>query len=110
MPSGRVAPLLFQLVVILCGLCLIVFVEPPLHALAGGDDYSGDWRPTLLAFFTLIVLGVIMFVEPFRNSFDLVALAWTDYFLIAGVVTAWAGVVMLIWRKKVLFRFLNIEI
>jgi len=51
-----------------------------------------------------------MFVEPFRNSFDLVALAWTDYLLILFVVALWAGVVMLIWRKKVLFRFLNIKI
>jgi len=62
------------------------------------------------AILTLIVLGVIMFVEPFRNSFDLVALAWTDYLLILFVVALWAGVVMLIWRKKVLFRFLNIKI
>jgi cation-transporting ATPase E len=99
-----------QLVVILCGLCLIVFVEPPVHALAGGDDYSGDWRPALLALFTLIVLVVIMFVEPFRNAFDMVALAWTDYLLIVCVAAVWAGLVMLIWRKKVLFRFLNIEI
>jgi cation-transporting ATPase E len=99
-----------QIVVILCGLCLIIFVEPPLHALAGGDDYSGDWRPTLLTLFTLIALVVILFVEPFRNSFDLVALTWVDYLFIVFVVGMWAGGVMLIWRKKVLFRFLNIEI
>ena len=51
-----------------------------------------------------------MSVEPFRKAFDMVALAWTDYLLILFVVAVWAGGVMLIWRKKVLFRFLNIEI
>ena len=89
-----------QIVVILCGLCLIVFVEPPIHALAGGDDYSGDWRPTLLALFTLIVLGVIMSVEPFRKAFDMVALAWTDYLLILFVVAVWAGDVDAVLAKE----------
>jgi cation-transporting ATPase E len=34
---------------VLCGLLLVIFVEPPTPWWTGGDTLSGDWRPTVLA-------------------------------------------------------------
>jgi cation-transporting ATPase E len=34
---------------VVTGLLLVVFVEPPIEWLAGGDVPSGDWRPTVMA-------------------------------------------------------------
>ena len=41
--------------IVICGILLVIFVEPPTKWWAGGDVLSGDWRPTLLSIGLLIL-------------------------------------------------------
>jgi cation-transporting ATPase E len=64
---------------ILCGLLLVIFVEPPSDAWVGGDRLSGDWRPGLLALGVGLGYGAILVVPALRSSFSL--LPWTAWHL-----------------------------
>ncbi|MBN1680370.1 MAG: HAD-IC family P-type ATPase [Anaerolineae bacterium] len=92
-----------------CGLMLILFVEPPTYWFAGGDKYSGDIRPTLLAGSLLGVFAIIMAVPSLRQFWELLALEWTDYALIAGVVVIWMLLLRYAWRANWFERFLHID-
>ena len=59
----------------LCGLILIAFVEPPVPALVGGDELSGDWRPTILAGLMLVAYGLMLAVPGLRAWFNLAPLS-----------------------------------
>ncbi|MBI5880301.1 MAG: HAD-IC family P-type ATPase [Chloroflexi bacterium] len=93
---------------VLCGLMLLVFVEPPTLFWTGGDVYSGDWRPTILAGILLVAfLGVML--TPLRDQFELARLEFADFTLIAGVVLIWGALVRWAWRNLWLERFLSEE-
>ena len=92
------------------GLVLIPFVEPPTMAWVAGDDFSGDWKPTVMAIVMLIAYLVIMFVDSFREFWELEQLQAIDY-LFLGVVTAlWGIIIRLMWRRHVFERFLGVEV
>ncbi|GAB4527027.1 MAG: HAD-IC family P-type ATPase [Anaerolineae bacterium] len=95
--------------VILMGLILIPFVEPPIKALVGGDEYSGDWRPTILAGIMLLLYIVILVVEPFRVFWELEVLGLVDYLFIITVVAIWAVVMRYIWWLDVFDIFLGLN-
>jgi len=88
-------------VTIMCGLLLIPFVEPPTQWWVGGDLWSGDWRPSLLALGMLALYGVIVAVPPLREFFELSLLRWWDYLLIAAIAAGWALVLRILWRNRV---------
>ncbi len=92
------------------GLLLIPFVEPPTKFWVAGDQFSGDWRPTVLAVLMLIVYLVILLVDPLRNFFQIARLPLTDYLLIAASVVVWAVLLRWIWRANVFDRFLGLEL
>jgi cation-transporting ATPase E len=94
---------------VFCGLVLILFVEPPTPAWAGGDALSGDWRPTLLAVGLLGLYLLIVAVPPLRGFFELAPLRPADYGLLAAVVAVWALVLRFIWRADLLERLLAPE-
>jgi cation-transporting ATPase E len=94
---------------VLVGLALVLFVEPPSQWFVGGDKYSGDRRPTVLAGLMLVLFVVTMAVPSFRRFWELLPLAWTDYALIAGAVVAWVLVVRYVWRARLFERFLHLE-
>jgi cation-transporting ATPase E len=94
---------------VLCGLVLVSFVEPPTEAWVGGDDLSGDWRPTLLALGMLVLYGVVTAVPPLRAFFELTPLRGWDYLLIAAVVLAWALLLRFVWRARILERLLSLD-
>ena len=96
--------------IIFMGLLLILFVEPPIRALAGGDDYSGDWRPTIMAFAMLIIYFVIIAVKPLREFFELEPLALLEYLFIGTVSVIWAVIMGVVWRLALFERFLGIEL
>jgi cation-transporting ATPase E len=93
---------------VLCGLLLVLFVEPPTRAWVGGDELSGDWRPTLMAVCLAVVYGVIVLVPELRRSFELAPLRGVDLLVIAGVVVAWALAVRLVWRQRLFERWLGV--
>ncbi|MEJ2266859.1 MAG: hypothetical protein P8X95_25725, partial [Anaerolineales bacterium] len=61
-------------ITVLCGLLLIPFVEPPTAWWVGGDEFSGDWRPTLLAAGMLGGFALVMALPVLRSFFELVPL------------------------------------
>jgi cation-transporting ATPase E len=95
---------------VLCGLVLILFVEPPTGWWVGGDVLSGDWRPTALALGMLGLYGVIMAVPPLRAAFELTPLRGLDYLLIGIVVALWALLLRFIWRGRLFERLLDLKV
>ncbi len=93
---------------VLCGLVLIPFVEPPTEAWVGGDVLSGDWRPTALALGMLVLYGTIIAIPPLRTFFELIPLHGLDYLLITGVVIAWALLLRIIWRARLFERLIGL--
>jgi cation-transporting ATPase E len=95
---------------VLCGLILLIFVEPPSRFFTGGDEYSGDWRPTILAGLMLAALIAILNVGFLRDFFGMGKLSWQDLGVIAGVVLVWAVVLRSIWRYRLLDRLLGVPV
>jgi cation-transporting ATPase E len=95
---------------VLCGLVLVPFVEPPTRWWQGGDDLSGDWRPTLLAGALLLAFIALLAISPLRLFFGLVPLSPGTYAVIALIVVIWAIILRLVWRAQLLERFLGTEV
>jgi cation-transporting ATPase E len=96
-------------VLMLCGLVLIPFVEPPTKGWVGGDVYSGDKRPAVLAVIMLALFVVVMAVPPLRTFFELEPLGIADVGIIVAIVVVWAFGLRAIWRAKVLERLAGMD-
>ncbi len=95
---------------VLCGLILLIFVEPPTKWWVAADEYSGDWRPTILAGLMFVALIAILFVEFLRDFFGMGKLSIPDLAAIMAVVTVWTFLVRAIWRYRVLDRILGFDV
>jgi len=95
-------------VTIFCGLLLIPFVEPPTQFWVGGDELSGDWRPSALALGMLGVYGSVMAIPALRNFFELTTLSVESYLGLGLVAVAWALLLRILWRRRVFERALEI--
>lgn len=90
------------------GLLLVPFVVPPARWWVGGNKFSGDWRPTVLAAGLLgLYLGVIAF-PPLRTFFSLAALHPIDYLFIGGVAVFWSVIQRWLWRAHILEHLLHL--
>jgi cation-transporting ATPase E len=89
---------------VLCGLALIPFSEPPTEAWTGGDELSGDWRPTILAGALLAAFLATLLVEPAREFYELTTLPLSAYLLIGIVVAGWASLLRSTWRMRLVER------
>ena len=94
---------------ILCGLFLVVFVEPPSKRWVGGDAFSGDLRPSILAIFLTVMLLVVSVVPSIGGFFDLIPLNALDYLILFLLACLWAFLVRWMWRSRVLDRFLQAD-
>ncbi len=92
----------------LAGLVLIVFVEPPTQFWTGGDEYSGDWRPTIMAILLALLYVAIMLVPSLRTTFELAEIQARDWVIIVAVVTLWAFIQRFLWRQHVFDRLLRL--
>jgi cation-transporting ATPase E len=95
---------------VLCGLVLIPFVEPPTQGWVGGDELSGDWRPTILAVAMLMLYGAVMLIPDLRGFFELAPLPGPDFLLIGSVVGAWGIALRFAWRVRLFERLLNLPL
>jgi cation-transporting ATPase E len=93
----------------LASLVLVIFVEPPTQFFVGGDEFSGDWRPTLLMIGMLLVFLSVLLVEPLRHFFELLILSRETYLMVIAAVTVWLFVLRGAWRGRWLDRFLRLE-
>jgi hypothetical protein len=94
--------------VILIGLALFIFVQPPVRALAVGNVFSGDRRYVYLA---LALLAVYFFLAATILGYWLFKIELlpgaNDYLTICGVVIVWAFILLAVWRNPVLQRFVG---
>ncbi|MEJ2302618.1 MAG: HAD-IC family P-type ATPase [Anaerolineales bacterium] len=94
-------------ITVLCGLLLIPFVEPPTAWWVGGDEFSGDWRPTLLAAGMLGGFALVMALPVLRSFFELVPLGGWDYLVLGAVAAVWALLQRWIWRTQLFERLIR---
>jgi cation-transporting ATPase E len=85
---------------VICGLAVIPFSEPPNEAWVGGDELSGDVKPSVLAGATLVVFIVLLYVPTAREFYELEPLPFSAYPVIALVVTGWATALRALWRWR----------
>lgn len=94
---------------ILCGLLLIPFAVPPTKALVGGNKFSGDWRPSLLALGLLLGYALMLALPPLRAFFELTSLRMSEYAVIGTMAMVWGLLLLFIWRTRLLERFLQVH-
>jgi cation-transporting ATPase E len=94
---------------VLCGLFLVIFVEPPTPWWVGGNRLSGDWRPTLLAAGMMGAFVAITLLAPLRALFVLSPLGPRDLLLVAVALVIWLFVVRATWRLRLLGRYLDVS-
>jgi len=92
---------------ILSGILLIVFVEPPVEFFVGGDDFSGDWRPTILAGVMLVLAFGINIIPQFQELFELVPLGVREWAILFGLVAGWVILIRAIWRNDLFNKLLG---
>jgi len=94
---------------VLMGLLLIVFVQPPTRFFVGGDVLSGDWRSTYMAIVLLILFVVATYLPITQELLRLAPLdSAQDYLIILGISLVWALILRTIWRLPGLNRYVGI--
>jgi cation-transporting ATPase E len=94
---------------VLAGLLLVIFVEPPTKWWTGGDELSGDWKPTILASVLLIGFFIVSAVPALRSIFALSELTPFEWTLILITTVIWMFAVRFFWRHSITARFLGIK-
>ena len=92
-----------------CGLLLVIFVEPPSRFWAGSDEPSGDRRPTWLTIALLVGVLLIAFVPGLSELFDLRPVEPLDMVVVGVAAAVWMLVVRWAWNRHLLERFLGIK-
>lgn len=95
---------------VLMGILLIVFVEPPSPIWVGGDELSGDIRPTRMAAVLAAVFALVLVIPSLREFFELSALHAFDLAAIGAAVLIWGGILRWLWIGRLLDRFLGMDI
>ena len=90
---------------VLCGLGLLPLLEPPIgESMSGADADGADVRPTILAVALLALYALFFVLEPLRTFFELAPLSLADIALVVALAAAWAVIVMVLWRTRVVDR------
>jgi cation-transporting ATPase E len=92
---------------VFCGLFLVILVEPPTRWWVGGEELSGDWKPTLLAIGLMAAFLVISVTPSLRTVAALSPLEPRYLPLIAAALVVWLFLVRLAWRGRLIERFLG---
>jgi cation-transporting ATPase E len=95
---------------VVCGLLLVIFAQPPTRWWVGGSPLSGDWRPTLLAISLLAAVSLLSLTPGFRQLFALSPLGLRELGMVLGAVVAWLLLVRWVWRFHLLSRYLGVNL
>ncbi len=104
LPLAQTALTLFA---VLCGLAVVLFVQPPARLDQHGQ--RRNWRPTLLVLGLFTCLVGVLAIVPLRAFFNLQALDAFDYLIIGGATVLWAALVQTIWHFHLFERLLQLE-
>ena len=90
-----------------CGIILVLFAVPPTKWFAGGAKLRGDWRMVgvVAALFAWMV-GVLAIPQG-RLLFELEELPVWQYFALFGASLVWMLLCHLVWRSRILDRWLG---
>ena len=91
---------------VLCGLLLVIFVEPPSRARPG---HRGNWLPSLLVLGLFACLVVVLAIPALRSFFNLQALSPLDYLVVGGGALVWGVLISLTWRFHLFERFFHLD-
>ena len=90
---------------IVIGLLLVVFVQPPTRFWVGGDVLSGNRRTIYMVIVLFLVFIAATYIPLTQGWFRLAPLAEArDYVAIAAVSVVWSLLIRLIWRSPWLRR------
>lgn len=101
LPLAQTAMTVF---LVLCGLLLVLFVEPPSRPRPGQKRKYVNWLPWLLVLGLFMGFIGIVAIPPLRTLFNLQALGLITYLMIGGAALLWAVLTWVIWRFH-LFEF-----
>jgi magnesium-transporting ATPase (P-type) len=94
---------------ILIGLLLVIFVQPPSRFWVGGDVLSKDRRTTYMAVILLGVFIIATYLPLTQELFRLLPLqGLVDYTTIVLVAFVWLFLIRAIWRAPWLSRYVGI--
>ena len=94
---------------ILIGLLLVVFVQPPTRFWVGGDVFSGDWRNTYMAIVLLILFIFATYLPITQELFRLQPMSDArGYLIILAVAIVWTLAIRLVWRAPWLSRYVGV--
>ena len=84
---------------VLIGLALVLFAQPPVRFLVAGDDFSGRWQPPLAILAFYIIFNLLTLIPLAQRLLRLKPLQtlW-DYLIIFTVTLIWAFLLIVIWR------------
>ncbi len=105
--ATRVAQTCLTSFLVFAGLVLVVFVEPPTDALAVIEPRTPDRRPTVLAILLAVAYLVVLAIPAGRGVFALQPLGVAELAIVAIAVAAWAVLLVITWRHRVVERFLG---
>ncbi|NTU63417.1 MAG: HAD-IC family P-type ATPase [Chloroflexi bacterium] len=94
---------------VLAGLLLVIFVEPPTKWWTGGDELSGDWKPTIMAVLLIVAFFIISAIPFARDFFALTEMTPFEWVLVCGTTIIWMLAVRFFWRHSITARFLGIK-
>jgi cation-transporting ATPase E len=93
---------------VFAGIMLVVFVEPPIRLFAVIEPRTSDRRPAIMAVVLALAYVVLLVVPAGRAIFALQELGLPELAIVAGAVVAWAILLGLTWRYRLVERFLGI--
>jgi cation-transporting ATPase E len=108
-PSRAVAQTSLTTFTVMCGIFLLLFIEPPSKFWVGGHQLRGDKRFYYLALAMIAAYVLLLAIPPLRNLFDLTLLGFFDYLFIGLLVVVWLFVVRWCWRSHLIDRFLVLK-
>lgn len=105
LPIAHTAITLFLIIV---GLILVIFVEPPWRWWAPDGEPVGDRRPFYLALLLMAALPVLLAIPLARTFFDLRTLPVTHAGVVIGTSIVWLFAMRFFWHKRLIERFLGV--
>ena len=103
-------PAMTALTVFACfaAIFLILLIVPPSKWWAGGAPVvRNDWRMVGTVGFLFACMAVVLAVPLGRTLFELATLPWWQYFVLLGLAFAWSQLCLLVWKTRLLDRWLG---
>jgi cation-transporting ATPase E len=94
---------------ILCGLLIILFLEPPTPAWVAANPLNGDWRSPALAGGLFALFVAFLAIPTTREFYEIELFNVWEFAMIGLVVLAWAFSLRSIWRFDLLAQLQSLR-